>query len=121
LALQEFFPNHRPVFVFGASGDHPFEDALRELLPVAHQTLVTRSRHPRAAQPETLAQTIANLGYESSVTSSVSSALQTALQKVDSQDLICVTGSIFTVADARQAWREQNGLPLPPLDPEVEV
>jgi dihydrofolate synthase/folylpolyglutamate synthase len=121
LALEEFFPNHRPVLIFGASGDHPFEDALRELLPVARLTLVTRSRHPRAAKPEILAQTIADLGYESSMASSVPGALQTALQMVDSQDLVCVTGSIFTVADARQAWCEQNDLPLPPLDPEVEV
>ncbi len=119
VALQDFFPGHRVIFIFGASGDHPFGDALHELLPLAHQTFTTRSRHPRAADPETLSQTIATLGYGSTNTSSVPQALEIALENAASHDLICITGSIFTVADAREAWCKRNGLQLPPIDPEL--
>jgi dihydrofolate synthase/folylpolyglutamate synthase len=118
-ALQDFFPGHHVIFIFGASADHPFADALQELLPLAHQIFATRSRHPRAADPEALRQTIADLEYGSSIASSVSAALDTALQSADLNDLICITGSIFTVADAREAWCRRNGVPLPPLDPEL--
>ncbi len=118
-ALQDFFPGHHVVLIFGASGDHPFDDALRELLPVAQQTFVTRSRHPRAAAPETLAQTVTGLGYQASIVLNVPGALDAALKVAGPNDLVCITGSIFTVADAREAWSEQNGLPLPPVDPEV--
>jgi dihydrofolate synthase/folylpolyglutamate synthase len=118
-ALQDFFPGRRLILIFGASGDHPFADALRELLPLAHQTFVTQSRHPRAAALKTLAQTVADLGYQASPTSNVLEAFDVALEMARPNDLICVTGSIFTVADAREAWSERNGLPLPPLDPEV--
>jgi hypothetical protein len=49
----------------------------------------------------------------------VPAALEAALDVARSDDLICVTGSIFTVVDAREDWFKRNGLPLPPLDPEV--
>ena len=119
LAFHDFFPGHRVTLIFGASADHPFADALQELLTVAHRTFVTRSRHPRAASPDLLSQTIADLGYRSSTAPDVPTALDTALEDADSSDLVCFTGSIFTVADAREAWCRRNGLPLPPLDPEL--
>lgn len=118
-ALQDFFPGHHVILVFGASADHPFNDALRELLPAADETLITRSRHPRAAAPELLRQAIAELGYQCSIVPDVPQALDAALDEASANDLICVTGSIFTVADAREAWYKRAGLPLPPLDPEA--
>jgi len=118
-ALQDFFPGRHVILVFGASADHPFEDALHELLPAAHQVVVTRSRHPRAAAPETLAQTVDALGFRASVAPDVPRALESALANAHANDLICITGSIFTVADAREAWHKRQGLPLPPIDPEI--
>ncbi len=116
-ALREFFPGRRITLVFGASGDHPFTDALRELLPIATRVLITRSRHPRAAAPEVLLEAVVQLGYHASVVTPVGEAIAAALQNSDADDLICVTGSIFTVADARESWFRRNGLPLPPIDP----
>jgi dihydrofolate synthase/folylpolyglutamate synthase len=119
VALHDFFPGYHILLVFGASADHPFADSLQELVPAARQIFVTRSRHPRAAIPETLHQTITALGYSSSIVPSVPEALDAALENAAANDLICVTGSIFTVADAREAWSRRSGLPLPPLDPEL--
>ena len=118
-AFHDFFPGHRVILVFGASADHPFGDVLQELLPVADRIFITHSRHPRAAAPEMLSQTVSELGYQTSIVSDVPQALDVALENAAPNDLICVTGSIFTVADAREAWCKRNGLPLPPLDPEL--
>jgi dihydrofolate synthase/folylpolyglutamate synthase len=118
-ALQEFFPGHRIILIFGASGDHPFHDALQELLPVAHQTILTRSRHPRAAALERLSQTASSLGYSCSTAPDIPTALETVLDDAGANDLICITGSIFTVADAREIYFRRNNLPLPPIDPEI--
>jgi dihydrofolate synthase/folylpolyglutamate synthase len=118
-AVQDFFPGHRVILIFGASSDHPYGDVLQELLPIADETIVTRSRHPRAADPETISQTVTSLGFESSIISDVPEALGVILGNADANDLICVTGSIFTVSDARETWYKRNGLPMPPLDPEL--
>lgn len=118
VALHDFFPGRRVILVFGASSDHPFADALAELLPAAKRVFVTRSRHPRAAAPEMLAETVSQLGRRAEITYSVPEAIQVALQNARPNDLVCITGSIFTVADGREFWCQYKGLPLPPTDPE---
>jgi dihydrofolate synthase/folylpolyglutamate synthase len=118
-ALGDFFPGHHVTLVFGASGHHPFVDALRELLPGTERVFVTRSRHPRAAAPEDLSRTVEELGYRATRVSNVPNAIERAIESASPNDLICITGSIFTVADAREAWCKRKGLPLPPVDPEL--
>jgi len=117
VALHDFFPGRRLILVFGASGDHPYADALVELLPMAQHTIITRSRHARAAPTETLMQAVSGLGYRAEVAASVPEAVGAALQRAAPADVICITGSIFTVADAREFWCEVKGLPMPPIDP----
>ncbi len=118
-SLRDFFPGRRVILVFGASSDHPFEHSLAELLPISCKVIITRSRHPRAAAPEILLRTVSHLGYSASSTDNVPDAIEAALERAHPKDLICISGSIFTVADAREFWCRHNNLPLPQLDPEV--
>ncbi len=119
LALAEIFPGRRATLVFGASHDHPFGESLQQLLPAARRVILTRSQHPRATPPETLAQAAAGLGFAAETAPTVREALALALDGADKEALICVTGSIFTVAEARVEWFVRAGLPLPPMDPPV--
>ena len=118
-SLEELFPGRRIIFVFGASGDHPFDHSLRELLPVAAHTYLTRSQHPRAAETLVLFETAAGLGFGERVSTAltVPAALTAALAQAGPDDVVCVTGSIFTVAEARADWFARTGQPLPPTDP----
>ncbi len=118
-ALTKNFPNHKKTFIFGASNDHPIRDMLEELLPIADQIYAVAARHPRAETPENLATIVAEMGGQVEPVSTVSAALDQALAQADQAGLICVTGSLFLVADAREAWLRRNGLPLPPIDPIV--
>jgi dihydrofolate synthase/folylpolyglutamate synthase len=118
-SFRDFFPGRRVILVFGASSDHPFDDSLAELLPTSCKVILTRSRHPRAAAPEILARTVSELGYSACCTDNVPEAIEAALQHAHAKDLICISGSIFTVADAREFWCRHNHLPLPQIDPEV--
>jgi dihydrofolate synthase/folylpolyglutamate synthase len=116
-ALETWFPHRETTLVFGASGDHPYADSLRELLPVAGSLILTASRHERATPPDTLAKVAREAGREGLICPAVPEALSAALQAAGDDGLICVTGSVFVVAEARLAWLELNGLPLPPVDP----
>jgi len=118
-SLRDFFPGRRVILVFGASSDHPFNDSLAELLPISCKVIITRSRHQRAAAPEILARTVSELGYSASSTDNVPEAIEAALEHAHSKDLICISGSIFTVADAREFWFRHNHLPLPQIDPDI--
>ena len=56
-------------------------------------------------------------GDVGTMASNVPQALDKALLEAEQDDLICATGSLFLVADAREAWLRRNNMDLPPIDP----
>ena len=117
--LRQYFPRHRITLIFGASSDHPVGDMLKVLLPVADKILVTASVHPRSEKPDNLLKIAADLGYEVTPIPDVPAALEQALTNAAEDELICAAGSLFLVADVREAWLRRNRLPLPPIDPQI--
>lgn len=120
-ALRSYFPAQTVTFIFGVSYDHPVKDMLRALLPLARQIFVVASNHPRAEQPANLVEMVAELGQQAIPMPDVPQALAHVWAKTQPDELVCVTGSLFLAADAREAWLRQNGLPLPPVDPKIEI
>jgi dihydrofolate synthase/folylpolyglutamate synthase len=118
-ALTEYLRGRDITFIIGVTADHEYTALLKILLPLSKHIYVTQSSHPRAATPQVLAETAETLGYKVTIKPSVEGALEEALVVTRSRDVICVTGSIFCVADAREAWLRLNNLPLPPIDPVI--
>jgi dihydrofolate synthase/folylpolyglutamate synthase len=118
-ALDQYFPDHKPVIIFGASNDHPMRDMLEVLLPVADQVIMAASRHPRAESAGNLAGIARTKGFEVGQMPDVPAALEQALLEAGHRGLVCATGSLFLVADIREAWLRRQGDPLPPIDPIV--
>mgnify|MGYP005857325923 CR=1 FL=1 len=118
-ALNHCFSGLKKIFIFGASADHPVRDMLAVLAPQAEQILTVASRHPRAATPGKLAEIAVDLGGRATPMSNVAVALEQALAEVGRDGLMCVTGSLFLVADVREIWLRRNGQLLPPIDPLV--
>ncbi len=112
-ALDEWFPGQRWVVVFGASVDKDIAGMLGALLALSEYMIVTRSDHPRAAAPISLADIVAEVGGGAEVSVNVGKAIQRALDVMGSGGGLLVTGSIFVVADAREAWAQYTGDPLP--------
>jgi dihydrofolate synthase / folylpolyglutamate synthase len=114
-SLGEMFPERQRVFVLGVTSGHSVEHILAELLPTAKALVLTRSRHPRAlTNLEALAERAEPLLRRGNthapliITDDAPEALDRARELAESGDLICVTGSLFVVAAAREAL----GIPL---------
>ena len=86
-------------------------------LPV-DKIIITRSGHPRAAATETLMEPVQGYGLSIPIAAynSIDEALADALAWAGPDDLICITGSIFVVAQARRAWAERYPDAFPPED-----
>lgn len=117
-AMRDYFPGRDVILVIGATADHEYTALLKHLLPIGSKIIMTQSRHPRAETPEMLAAVAAELGFETVIEPTIEDALQTALDSALPRDVICITGSLFCVASAREIWMRNNNLPLPPIDPE---
>ncbi len=112
-SLETWFPGVSWVLIYGASNDKDIEGMLKVLLPFSEHTIVTRSYHPRAAAPYALADLCADLGQGAEIAVNPRRALEQAYRQLESGWGIIATGSIFIVADVREAWSKQAELDLP--------
>ncbi|HEX9369530.1 MAG TPA: folylpolyglutamate synthase/dihydrofolate synthase family protein [Roseiflexaceae bacterium] len=105
-SLAQDFPGRRLVLVLGVSQGHSVEHILAELLPAAGALVLTRSRHPRAMSDLDGLAALAGPRLERAplaIARDVPAALDRARELAGPDDLICVTGSLFVVAEAREA------------------
>jgi dihydrofolate synthase/folylpolyglutamate synthase len=116
-ALPTHFAFERLIVILGASADHVTPDLLTAFLASADRGIVTRARHPRAAQQGWIQDQAAALGFRLETSEDVPHALGMALDGAGAADLVLCTGSVFVAAEARAAWFDRQGLPLPVVDP----
>lgn len=103
-AVEDYFPGKQVTLVFGASEDKDIEGMFSELLPRAEQVILVKSYHPRAADPEKLAELVRQYQKPLRIIPEVTDALEEAIKMGKNGSLVLVTGSIFVAAGARIAW-----------------
>jgi len=99
-SLEQYFDFDRAILVIGTSFDKDIAGIVSELGPFFDKVIITCSRHPRAAEPALVESEFAKHGVEAQVVDDVPSALPIAQALAGERDLICVTGSLFVVAEA---------------------
>ena len=99
--IKAYFGYRRIFLVFGTSSDKDIPGIINELVPFSPQVIVTRTaQSSRAASPPTLAAEFSKRGIEPETGETVAEAISRALSLADTTDIICVTGSLFVVAEA---------------------
>jgi dihydrofolate synthase/folylpolyglutamate synthase len=96
--LETHFKGKRKVLVFGVMKDKDFRGMLDELRPVIDMTILTRPQIDRAALPQDLAPFVPG----AVITDSVADALAHARAIAAPDALIVVTGSFYTIGEAKE-------------------
>ena len=117
-ALARYFPGRSLHLIVGVSNDKDAAKILASLLPGAETVTLTRSRHPRAADPQALAGLAAQFvpAGRVHVAASVRQALAQALSSPSAGDVICLAGSLFVAAEGRAEWLALHPGALPADD-----
>ncbi len=104
-AVDAYFDERRLILVFGASADKDISGMFAELLPRASAVITTQAVHPRAADPDELAEGVRGQGFAGPVESvgQVHRALSRARELAGPEDVILATGSLFVVSEGRAA------------------
>jgi len=102
--LADYFPGQKVVLIFGASEDKDIPGMLTELLPAVQHVVMTKSTHPRAAEPDELVAIAGQLNCTAIASSSVEQAMNEAERLAGGTRIILVCGSIFVAAAARSVW-----------------
>lgn len=88
--------------ILGMMRDKDISGFASLVAPLAYQLILTVPETPRAAPLELLFKKACPYARRVEITEDVEMACRFALSKAGPDDLICVTGSIFTVGEARR-------------------
>jgi len=102
VALKEYFQWRRCFLILGCNRDKDVREIGMKLAKLAELIICTRFENPRAMDPYAMVQEVGFLGPAAVAEERVSDALDTALSHASKEDLICVTGSLYVVAEARE-------------------
>jgi dihydrofolate synthase/folylpolyglutamate synthase len=100
-ALQEEFPRRRLIMILGIMADKDIGKMMAHLVPLADLLILTRPKMDRAATLENLRQQASAFQKPTAAIAEVGQALEYALTVARPEDLILVSGSLFTVGEAR--------------------
>ena len=101
-ALTDYFPEQKKVFVLGMLGDKERLKVIAQLAPLAHEIIITKPNHPRAGDWRQLAVMAKRYVDQVAVIENLPLALESSVTKAGLGCLVCITGSLYMVAEARE-------------------
>ena len=102
-AMREFFTWDRLHLVLAVSANKDLAGIVRPLAPIADAAYAARNDSVRTADTAPIADAFSSKDTPVEVFDSVAAALDAARTSAAGDDVILVTGSLYTVADARRA------------------
>ena len=75
------------------------------LAPFFQQVIATHSQHPRAMAAPAVREAFSKYGIETKTADDTVEAISLARSNAGEQDLICISGSLFVVAEALACLR----------------
>jgi dihydrofolate synthase/folylpolyglutamate synthase len=102
--LAEYFSRDRAFLIIGASDGKDVKGIAEELAPIASGVCAVRADHPRAMNPEEIAAAFRALSVPAEIGGSVGEAFDLAMEDNGGGGVICVLGSLFVAAEARERF-----------------
>ncbi|MBW1801659.1 MAG: hypothetical protein JRJ85_13130 [Deltaproteobacteria bacterium] len=113
--IRHRIPNKRLILVMGVMEDKDISKILRIIVPAASHVSYTRPEYYRSALPERLMQEASHLGVAGEILPSVPEAIEKAQKMADPDDIILVSGSLFTIGEALTYFDATKYKPDEPL------
>jgi dihydrofolate synthase/folylpolyglutamate synthase len=109
-SLRQVAGRRRPVAVVSALGDKDLAGMLAPIANVCRAMVATRSRHPRAVAPATIARLAAELGLPAETQERPAAAVARASALAGRRGAVLVCGSLYLLTDlrpllVRDRWR----------------
>jgi dihydrofolate synthase/folylpolyglutamate synthase len=99
--LTRYLSRGSAFLIVGMSAGKDAIGLAEELAPVASSVIAVRAEHPRAMPPQDVAAAFRRAGGDAAVGQGVGAALHEALAAAAGERVICLTGSLFVVAEGR--------------------
>ncbi len=108
LSNLETLEYERLILVIGIMADKDIDGLISRLAPLASLAVATEPRADRAAGAGIISEKLSGYGVEVREEASVPLAIEYALTEAGIEDLVLVTGSLYTVGEAVSFFQERN-------------
>lgn len=112
--LKEIFSYHRLILVLAIFADKDYKKMIQIIAPKADLIIATKAKSPRAAPPQEIAKEAAQYIDQNKIiiTENIPQAINCALSNSKEDDLICITGSLYTVGEAKRYFENKIKLKI---------
>ncbi len=107
-ALDQLFPQRQIIFVFGVMEDKDYRSMIQEICKKAKFIVLTKPDYKRAAEPELLKEMVVQTNISFEIVPQIKQAYLFALKRAKPDDIICITGSHFTVGEFLSSFKSQR-------------
>ncbi len=104
-SLEKEFQYRHLILLIGVMKDKDIKSILHLLAPLADHLILTRPHTDRAAPPTFLKKALARDGRRAEIVEDFEKAIEKGLSMTKEEDLLCITGSLYTVGEARAYFR----------------
>jgi dihydrofolate synthase / folylpolyglutamate synthase len=101
--LSRHMNGRKITLVIGILDDKPHQSMLKTLLPLSHRIILTQPKIDRSLPPEKLYQVVQSLGRKAEIIPDVGEAVGKALHTTPSDGVVCLTGSLYVVGEAKES------------------
>jgi dihydrofolate synthase/folylpolyglutamate synthase len=107
--IKEYFNYQNLILVFSCCKDKNVNSVAREIFPLAKEVILTKIKFIRAAEPEDIAKKTKEFQQRVVIEKDLTKALKYAVKTSRHEDLICITGSLYLVGEARKILKLHGG------------
>jgi dihydrofolate synthase/folylpolyglutamate synthase len=108
-SLEKEFQFQHLILLIGIMRDKNIESMLHLLGPLADHIILTRPHTDRATPPLLLKKMLGRSGKKAEIVEDLNEAIERGLSLIGKEDLLCITGSLYTVGEARAYFRPKRG------------
>jgi dihydrofolate synthase/folylpolyglutamate synthase len=108
-SLRNEFQYRHLILLVGIMKDKDSRSMLRLLAPLADTIILTKPHTDRAAPPSLLKKALGWSGKKSEIEEDMKQAIKRGLSLTREGDLLCITGSLYTVGEARTYFHPKTG------------
>ncbi len=108
-SLRKEFQYRHLILLVGIMKDKDSRSMLHLLAPLADHIILTKPHTDRATPPPLLKKTLGGNGKKAEVEEDLQRAIDRGLSLTREEDLLCITGSLYTVGEARAYFHSKMG------------
>ncbi len=109
-SLEKEFQYQHLILLIGIMKDKDIQSMLHLLAPLADRIILTKPHTDRATPPSLLKKALGQNGEKAEIAEDLKEAIGRGLSLTREDDLLCITGSLYTVGEARAYFHPERGL-----------